>query len=289
MKTIKLMAVIVCGIALPSVMLSQEPNPLSFFPHHLGDVWEYTGVLPPHHVWQERIIEDSLGPDGRYYTNHSYYGRIRIDTTSFEVRTNYGNATDYGVLVYKLDADSGETWIHHRLGTYTFIARVVGVYDGLFWGDVRTVKQIELTDSASGLLLLTDYLASGLGLVGQDIDAFPDGRLSGAIINGIRYGTITLHVQEQNPRSVESFVLSQNYPNPFNPITLIQYQMQHGGDIELRVSDILGRDVALLFKGYQHAGIHHIQFDGTGLPSGAYVYSLKTRMGTKSRRMLLVK
>lgn len=289
MKAIVLVVVIIGVVAQPSAVLSQQPNPLSFFPHHLGDVWEYTGVLPPYHVWQERILADSLGADGRYYVNRSYYGPLRIDTNSYEVRGNFGGSTDYPVLVFKLDARLSETWVRRRGPQFVYMARVAGIYDGFILGMTTQVKQIELTDSASGLLFLTEYLASGLGVIGRDIDAFPEGRLSGAIINGIHYGTITLHVQEQNPHSVESFVLFQNYPNPFNPTTLIPYQMQRGGNAELRVSDILGRDVAILFNGYQHAGVHHVQFDGTGLPSGAYIYTLKTETGTKSRRMLLIR
>jgi len=41
-------------------------------------------------------------------------------------------------------------------------------------------------------------------------------------------------------------ILHQNYPNPFNPLTSIQYQISHSGNVDLSIYNILGFQVAFI-------------------------------------------
>ena len=86
--------------------------------------------------------------------------------------------------------------------------------------------------------------------------------------------------------------LYTNYPNPFNPSTVIAYDIAVAGRVELRVYDLLGREVGLLVNGVQGAGRHAVLFGAGGLPSGAYFYRL-TLEGSESvvrtGRMMLVR
>jgi hypothetical protein len=68
--------------------------------------------------------------------------------------------------------------------------------------------------------------------------------------------------------------LYANYPNPFNPSTVIAYDIAVAGRVELRVYDLLGREVGLLVNGVQGPGRHAVLFDAGGLPSGVYFYRL---------------
>lgn len=89
--------------------------------------------------------------------------------------------------------------------------------------------------------------------------------------------------------TVRSFSLQQNYPNPFNPSTLIAFTLPAAMPVRLSVSDLLGREVALLANGMQEAGPHTVSFSGTGLPSGMYIYTMTTPTGRSSKRMMLLK
>ena len=87
----------------------------------------------------------------------------------------------------------------------------------------------------------------------------------------------------------DDFVLYQNYPNPFNPSTKIKYVLPRDCVVDLRIFDILGRQVAVLNSGYQKAGEHETIFDGAGLSSTVYFYRLKTPDGIQIKKMLMVK
>ena len=79
------------------------------------------------------------------------------------------------------------------------------------------------------------------------------------------------------------------WPNPFNPSTLLRYDLPHDAVVQLRVSDLLGRDVALLVDGWQQAGMHTVRFDASGLAGGIYYYRLVADGTAVTGSMMLVK
>jgi hypothetical protein len=85
------------------------------------------------------------------------------------------------------------------------------------------------------------------------------------------------------------FSLSQNYPNPFNPATTIQFNMPKAGNVEVKVFDILGREVAVLVNEFKQVGTHTINFDASGLSSGVYFYTMKSGDFSTTKKMLLIK
>ncbi len=87
----------------------------------------------------------------------------------------------------------------------------------------------------------------------------------------------------------KGFVLGQNYPNPFNPSTMIRYQVPVSGNVELKVFDVLGKEVAELVNGIQSAGTYSCVFNAAALPSGLYFYTLKSGSNVETKKMLLLK
>ncbi len=83
--------------------------------------------------------------------------------------------------------------------------------------------------------------------------------------------------------------LNQNFPNPFISATTIPLAMKSEDMVTLSVSDILGREVAMLFHGRLSLGEHRIPFNAHNLGAGIYTYTLKTSMGSVSRTMSLIK
>lgn len=94
---------------------------------------------------------------------------------------------------------------------------------------------------------------------------------------------------ESDPDQPETMLLEQNYPNPFNPATVISYQLAVNSDVELKVYDMLGREISVLVDRHQSAGTHRVEFDAAGLNSGIYIYQLKSSLGVLTRKMTLIK
>jgi hypothetical protein len=98
------------------------------------------------------------------------------------------------------------------------------------------------------------------------------------------------------PTSVETesalptgIALEQNYPNPFNPNTVISYQSSAVSRVDLRVYDLLGREVATLVNEVQEPGRYSVRFDANGLTSGLYICQLKAGKATQSIKMILMR
>ena len=83
--------------------------------------------------------------------------------------------------------------------------------------------------------------------------------------------------------------LQVNYPNPFADVTSVSYEIPQNETVRLTVFDVHGREVATLVDGPVTAGSHRAQFDGRGLSSGIYFYTLSTGSVTLRRSMLLAR
>jgi len=65
------------------------------------------------------------------------------------------------------------------------------------------------------------------------------------------------------------------YPNPFGRSTTIEYSLRRRGAVSLTVRDLLGNVAAATDGTIREAGIHRERFDGSSLPDGLYVYTLR--------------
>lgn len=105
-------------------------------------------------------------------------------------------------------------------------------------------------------------------------------------------------VTDSNP-ILNDFVLSQNYPNPFNPSTKIKYTIpltdspfpggERGGFSTLKVYDVLGNEITTIVNDYKPAGIYEVEFDGSLLSSGIYLYRFSSSNFIQTRKMVLEK
>ena len=87
----------------------------------------------------------------------------------------------------------------------------------------------------------------------------------------------------------EAFALRQNYPNPFNPSTTIEFSLNKAQCVSLAVYDVLGHKVRTLMEGVQPAANYRVSFDASDLPSGAYLYALRTDEQTAVKKMSLLR
>lgn len=86
-----------------------------------------------------------------------------------------------------------------------------------------------------------------------------------------------------------TYTLAQNFPNPFNPVTTIEYGIPLAEYVSLKVYDVMGREIAILVGGRQDAGMHRVEWDASGVPSGVYLCRMAAREFSGSLRMVVLK
>ena len=76
-----------------------------------------------------------------------------------------------------------------------------------------------------------------------------------------------------------------NYPNPFNPSTNIFYFVQNDYDaVSIKILDLLGREIKVLYDGFNSTGYYEINWDGTngsGVEIGSGIYFIDAHIGNK--------
>jgi len=99
----------------------------------------------------------------------------------------------------------------------------------------------------------------------------------------------TTSISDENATLPESYALEQNYPNPFNPSTVIKYDLIKSGVTRINIYDSSGRLMAQLLNQVMDAGHYKLEFDGSDLPSGVYIYTLESGNFLESRKMILLR
>jgi hypothetical protein len=92
-----------------------------------------------------------------------------------------------------------------------------------------------------------------------------------------------------NANGLAKTELFQNHPNPFNPTTKISFSIAEAQNVKLTIYNTLGQQVAELVNGEMNAGVHTIDFNGSNLTSGFYIYRIETASYSKTMKMMLLK
>ena len=95
---------------------------------------------------------------------------------------------------------------------------------------------------------------------------------------------------EQETQNIPLFShLSQNYPNPFNPTTQIVYSIGSADKVTIRVYNIAGQEIATLVNDYINPGEYSVTWNARSIASGIYIYQLRTKDFTATKKLILIK
>ena len=234
-----------------------------------------------------------------------------IDVPVFDFRFTVGDSLEPIVapyvnveelwMTYFVDQQSvatfvlGDSLFHFEDGTYRNIILGGDIIDGdtLALDSLEFIIEDNLPRPKYGNLIKSPFMyVEGMGIMltapthrNKIICGFRDA-------SGNHFGCTAPWVTSiDNPdESIpHSFEIIGNYPNPFNPTTVIGYQLPQAEMVRLAVYDILGREVALLVDSHVSAGTHQVNFDGSGLSSGIYLYRLQAGNQVLTGKMMLMK
>jgi hypothetical protein len=80
-----------------------------------------------------------------------------------------------------------------------------------------------------------------------------------------------------------------NYPNPFNPATAISFQLSTASFVELKVYDLLGREIGTLLNEELLPGWYTTQWNGSEYASGVYLYRIQAGRFVQTSKFVLLK
>ncbi len=243
------------GNAEGFVFVGPSPNPLSGSYSARLEVKSFQNVLMP------AIL--AAGENGEGFPVNQRYGQL-----SFYYKFNKTVSTAY--LIVSVGFKKGENGIG---------AGVLVISNSADNYTAVTIPVIYVTEDIPDLATILIQVSD------QNVSAAASG--SYAEIDDLSFNVIS-DVNDKT-ETVKDFSLEQNYPNPFNPNTKISWQSPVGGWQTLKVYDILGNEVATLINEYKPAGKYSVDFNAENLPSGVYLYQLRSGSNVKTRKMTLLK
>ncbi|MDG1754340.1 MAG: choice-of-anchor B family protein [Rhodothermales bacterium] len=255
-------------------------------PKFLG-VGGYPSAQYVHQAW--------LSEDHKYLFQNDELDELRL-TSIQNTRTLVWDITDLDDPIMINEHFSANESIDHNLyvrGDKLFQSNYI---DGLHVLDISDPKNLTelaffdthpqtFTSVWNGTWSNYPYLNSGAVAVNSD----PDGIFILCLASQDCSGQASVAI-EDDLGIPSSFSLEPAYPNPFNPQTMIRFELNVSADVRVTVSDALGREVAELINASALAsGMHTLQFNGAGLPSGTYVVRMEALGQLLTQQIVLLK
>ena len=274
--------------------LPLDPDIFSWFPLKVGNKWIYNSRFTSESETNEHtLVIEVTGQfrydDKTYFDINGEYGLCyRIDSTSGKIyRAYFDNDTlDYEELYIDLTAEIGDTiYVVQFGGSYPILLANEEAFND--W-NLNLRKRNYLGQSTP---LYDLSLVKNVGLYYQlewELVGYED-ELKGAVIDGKVYGDTTVVGVNDPDNTIKEFSLSQNYPNPFNPSTKIKFAIPKSSFVNLKVYDVLGREVAILVNEEKYPGSYEAEFNGINLSSGIYFSVLNIGDKRLSKKMCLLK
>ncbi|HSW56321.1 MAG TPA: T9SS type A sorting domain-containing protein [Ignavibacteriaceae bacterium] len=269
---------------------SQEINPLDFFPHHVGDLWQYFNhTQAGSEFWEKRITDiDTIWTDSSKIITFNYrnsYDILHKIYFSDSLTVYWKTFGDWGIR-YRFNVPLNTFWLSDPY--FPYYTKYVNEGEELVFDDTLSYREYwTAPDTLFILSLWNERLALGIGEFYREFEVGIT-VLIGCIINGVQYGTI-ISVDDQNSFTQPAQYLLNNFPNPFNNQTNIHYFIPVSSYVTITIFDILGREVKKLFDGEETAGHYYRTWKPNDGASGLYFIVLRTEKTQLTHKILYLK
>jgi hypothetical protein len=196
---------------------------------------------------------------------------------------------ELGVLPLKVDFDS--TLLNSSSSYQIYIANSGNAQlniDSITISDSRfTNSNITSIEAYSFNKIQIEFIPDSIKNYNALLTVFSNAGVKEIVLTGIGKNNAA-NVVDENFTPI-AFSLEQNFPNPFNPTTIISFKLPEKSNVDLKIYDVLGNDVATLLNGYKSAGSYEVEWNASNLPSGVYIYQLRAGTYTQIKKMMLLK
>jgi photosystem II stability/assembly factor-like uncharacterized protein len=178
---------------------------------------------------------------------------------------------NYGIKLFRdyRTTDNGNTWKKEENPVHGTVIARDSIGNFYVCGGIPRIS----TDSCKTWKIMNDEgLFHG---VYNDIEISPDGHIYLAAEYGGIYRSRERYVSvDENSINSTKLALSPPIPNPTTGETKISFQLPESGEVNIKVSDVLGNIIINRSNKYYSQGRHTETFNFEGLPSGVYLISL---------------
>jgi hypothetical protein len=278
-----------------------------YYPLQNGDHWEYiqSGSWPSVYFF-DTAIGDTTMNNGKTY-------KIIERTSSDDPGIDYSYYRNEGKQQYKYFGDSISCPDREYI-KYDFATKDSSLWPVCFHfnADYRTcsstfnnyIREFDKTFEAKEFLYVAitngdtiynvlgtppEIITKNIGLTSVIADAGGYYTITGALINGIKYGTF-VGIKNENERTTKANDVKLDiYPNPFNNSTKISFSLPRPSKVTLKIFNIIGEEVWKFNQGEYTSGDHQIYFNSSNLGSGLYILNLKTETQNLSKKIIILK
>lgn len=222
-----------------------------------------------------------------YYSSNSgltWTGQNCTEVNTYAVWFNTPLTGVSGGTEAIMTTNGGAGWSVTPIGGSGNISGVAG-YGTNFWlvqgsGIYRSTN--------NGSTWTSDHTATGTL---NDIAISRNGTMLWAVgsVGSIYTNSGTVGISNTTSNVPDRYFLSQNFPNPFNPTTKINFDITKNSFVSLKLYNSIGQEVSNLVNQNLTAGSYEVTFEGTGLTSGIYFYTINTGEFVQTNKMMLVK
>jgi hypothetical protein len=100
-------------------------------------------------------------------------------------------------------------------------------------------------------------------------------------------GLITVDTEPQGEQVERRLALGQPYPNPASSTVVVEFELAESGAVDLRLFDVLGREVAVLVQAERPIGAHTEEVDVSRLAAGVYFFRLVSGSAIRTNTVII--
>lgn len=253
--------------------------------------YNWTVPYGPNYVQSKIRILNSSNPNSGDTTDLSF--RILLNLNTFSplsptiLSRIYVSPTSTDIQDFKWSSAGTEPSIRYKFKVKKLSTSAEYVYESNNNGrdTVISLRKSFLDSLANTMGTTGDSVRIVWRAVGYNgIDSLSS---TGNFVNTLVRTTVGINLISSNVP--DRFILENNYPNPFNPETNIKFSIPKSTFVELKIYDSKGSEISTLVNEKLQSGSYQFNFNANNLPSGVYLYRLKTSDFSESKRMILIK
>ena len=204
-----------------------------------------------------------ISSNGSFGTDHGTGGPIYI----------FGKGVKPGVVgkVPNLDPD-----VHNIEMQYDYRQVYANIMKDWMGVDETKISTVLFGDQKTDPVTARNFV-EGPRLDNENLPAYTPMPLATTVITGIDEFVST------------RFALKDCYPNPAKNKTTMSFMVNSSNLVTINLMDIEGRPVKTLINKNYEPGEHKEEVDLTGLPTGNYIYQMKTEFYKGSKKLVIIK